>query len=105
MHFLVGLISANERAKPAKRRRSSQKGSPRMARLFRFDVDEVELTDAAFAFVTDPLPSRNERPLIHELSDIYPDMVDVLECMVLDGTEERQDVADYIQAVVGQFAG
>ena len=74
-----------------------------MARLFRFDVDEVELTDAAFAFVTDPHPSRNERPLIHELNDVYPDMVDVLECMVLDGTEERQDVADYIHAVVGQF--
>ena len=70
-----------------------------MSRFFRLQVDQHELTDAAFAFVTDPHPSRNERPLIRELHEIYPDMVDVLECMVLDGTEARQDVADYVHAV------
>jgi hypothetical protein len=70
-----------------------------LTRFLRLQVDQEELTDAAFAFVTDPHPSRNERPLIQELHEIYPEMVDVLECMVLDGTEARQDVADYVHAV------
>jgi hypothetical protein len=70
-----------------------------MTRLFRLQVDPEALTDAAFEFVTDPLPSRNELPLIRELNEVYPEMVDILECMVLDGTEERRDVADYVHAV------
>jgi hypothetical protein len=70
-----------------------------MSRFFRLQVDPEELTDAAFEFVTDPHPSRNERPLIQELHEVYPEMVDVLECMVLDGTEERRDIAAYVQAV------
>ncbi|MEA2598611.1 MAG: hypothetical protein QOF01_5080 [Thermomicrobiales bacterium] len=70
-----------------------------MARFFRFQVDPEELTDAAFEFVTDPRPSRNELPLIQELNEVYPEMVDILECMVLDGTEERRDVAAYVHAV------
>ncbi|HKG26047.1 MAG TPA: hypothetical protein VKB09_10395 [Thermomicrobiales bacterium] len=70
-----------------------------MSRLFRLQVDPEALTDAAFEFVTDPTPLRNERPLIQELNDIYPEMVDILECMVLDGTEQRRDVADYVYAV------
>ena len=70
-----------------------------MSRFFRLQVDEAELTDELFAFVTDPHPSRNERPVIVELNDVAPEVVDVLECMVLDGTEERQDVADYVHAV------
>ncbi len=75
-----------------------------MTRFFRLQVDENELTDEAFAFVTDPHPSRNERALIHELHDVYPEMVDVLECMILDGTEDRQDVAAYVHAVFSPFA-
>jgi hypothetical protein len=70
-----------------------------MSRYFRIEVDQQALTDAAFEFVTDPHPSRNERPVVQALHDFNPEMVDVLECMVLDGTEERQDVADYIHAV------
>ena len=70
-----------------------------MTGLFRIQVDTEALTDAAFAFVTDPNPSRNERPVIQELNDLYPEMVDILECMVLDGTEERGDVAAYVEAV------
>lgn len=70
-----------------------------MSQFFRIQVDTEALTDAAFAFVTDPHPSRNERPVIHELNDFNPEIVDVLECMVLDGTDERQDVAAYIRAV------
>lgn len=71
-----------------------------MARLIRVAVDEEALIDEAYAFVIDPHPSRNTRPIVQELSDFNPEMLDVLECMVLDGTEERQDVAEYILAVL-----
>ena len=53
------------------------------------------------AFVTDPSPSRNERPVIQELNDLHPESVDVLESMLLDGTEAREDVAAYVRAVFG----
>lgn len=69
--------------------------------FFRFDVDLDELTDAMWAFVTDPHPSRNERPVVKELDDIHPDSVEVLEAMLLDGTEERDDVAAYVTTVFG----
>ena len=69
-----------------------------MSRFFRLQVDPDELTDAMYEFVTDPHPSRNERPIVQELNDLAPEVVDVLESMVLDGTEERQDVADYVHA-------
>jgi len=82
-------------------RRRIRKGITDMAlsRFFRIEVNEEALTDALYEFVTDPRPTRGERPVIHELHEINPDMMDVLECMVLDGTEERQDVADYVHAV------
>jgi hypothetical protein len=72
-----------------------------MSTFFKLQVDLDDLTDAMYGFVTDPLPSRNDRPVVQELGDINHDLVDVLECMVLDGTEERQDVADFVQAVFG----
>ena len=73
-----------------------------MSRLFRIQVDESALTDELFAFVTDPSPARSERPVIDELHDVAPEMVDVLECMILDGVDRRQYVADYVHAVVAQ---
>jgi hypothetical protein len=69
-------------------------------RFFRFVVEQEALTDELFAFVTDPHPSRNERPVIEELNDVAPEMVDVLECMILDGVEQRQHVAEYVEYVV-----
>ncbi len=72
-----------------------------MSRFFRLQVDLDDLTDAMHQFVTDPQPSRNDLPVVRELDDINHDLVDVLECMVLDGTEERQDVADFVHAVFG----
>lgn len=75
-----------------------------MTRLFRWTVDLDALTDEAYAFVTDPRPSRNERAVIQELHDINPESVDVLESMLIDGTEERRDVAEYIDAVFGAYA-
>jgi hypothetical protein len=70
-----------------------------MSQYFKLQVDTEALTDAAFAFVTDPHPSRNERAVIHELHEFNPEIVDVLECMVIDGTEERADVDEYIHAI------
>ena len=70
-----------------------------MQKLFQIKVNTEALTDEAYAFVTDPTPKRNDRPFIQELHDIYPEMVDVLECMVIDGTEDRQDVANYVDTV------
>jgi hypothetical protein len=75
-----------------------------MPRFFHWNVDLEALTDEAYAFVTDPRPSRNERAVITELHDVNPEIVDVLESMLLDGTEERQDVADYLTAVFGGMA-
>ena len=75
-----------------------------MTRLFRWTVDLDALTDEAYAFVTDPHPSRTERPVIQELHEINPESVDVLESMLIDGTEEREDVAEYIGAIFGPFA-
>ena len=70
-----------------------------MSRFFRLQVNPEELIDEMYAFVTDPHPSRNERPVIQELHDVHPESVDVLESMLLDGTEQRQDVASYVHAV------
>lgn len=75
--------------------------------FFRLLVDEHGLTNALLDFVTDPRGSRNERPVIQDLHDLAPGMVSVLEAMVLDGVEERRDVADYVHAAlfgIGQAA-
>jgi hypothetical protein len=79
--------------------------SMRVNPFVRFDVDLEMLTDAMWAFVTDPRPSRNERPVVKALDDIHPESVDVLESMLLDGTEEREDVAAYVAAVFGHRVG
>jgi hypothetical protein len=71
-----------------------------MSQFFRLHVDEGALTDALFEFVIDPRASRNELPVISVLHEVAPDMVPVLECMVIDGVDERVHVADYVHAVV-----
>jgi len=75
-----------------------------MSQFFRLHVDEVALTDALFEFVTDPYPSRNEKPVISVLHEVAADMVPILECMVLDGVDQRHYVADYVHAVVSGYA-
>jgi hypothetical protein len=72
--------------------------------FIRLDIDLDKLTDAMWAFVTDPHPSRNERPVVKALNDVHPDSVDVLESMLLDGTEDRADVAAYVDVVFGAYA-
>ena len=71
-----------------------------MSRFFRIQADEAALTDALFAFVTDPRSSRNDRPVVRELHDVAPEMIEVSESMILDGVDERRHVADYVHAVV-----
>ena len=66
--------------------------------FFRLLVDEDGLTDALLEFVTDPRATRNDLPVIQDLHDLAPGMVPVLEAMVLDGVEERADVAAYVHA-------
>lgn len=70
-----------------------------MDRFVRIEVDIDTLTDEAHAFVIDPSPRRNDRAIVQELNDFNPDVVDILECMVLDGTEDRNDVLAFISAV------
>ena len=72
-----------------------------MPRFFNLGVDLTSLTDECFAFVVDPTPARNEREVIQELHDFAPDMVPVLESMVLDGVEDRTDVAEYVGWMMG----
>ena len=74
-----------------------------MPRFFRVEVDEVGLTDELFAYVIDPRASRADRSIMRELHDTAPEMVEVLESMVLDGVDQRQYVADYVHAVVSQM--
>jgi hypothetical protein len=74
-----------------------------MSRFFRIQVDEAALTDELFAFVTDPHPSRSDRPVVNELHDVMPDMVDVLESMIIDGVDQRHYVADYVRTVVHEL--
>lgn len=76
-----------------------------MSRFLRIvRVDEDAFTDACYEFVTDPHPSRTRRQVVQELDDLMPEVVDVLESMVMDGTEERQDVAEYVQAIFAEPA-
>lgn len=72
-----------------------------MQPFFRFEVDVEALTDAMWAFVTDPRPSRNALPVVETLGDIHPESIEVMEAMLLDGTEERADVAAYVEVVFG----
>jgi hypothetical protein len=74
-----------------------------MSRFFRIQVDEAALTDEFFAFVTDPHSSRNDRPVVDELHHVAPEMVDVLECMIIDGVDERHYVADYVRSVMHEL--
>lgn len=74
-----------------------------MSRFIRLEVNEAALTEELFAFVTDPRDSRGERDVIQELHEIAPEMVDVLECMVIDGVDRRFYVADYVHAVLREM--
>ncbi len=70
------------------------------------NLDDLDsLTDVCFGFVTDPSPRRGQRLAIVELQDVAPGVVDVLEAMVLDGVEDRPEIAQYVQYVFGSSSG
>jgi hypothetical protein len=72
-----------------------------MPNIFQMLANEEKLTDELFAFVTDPsADNRNERAIISVLHEVAPQIISVVECMVLDGVNERFYVADYVQAVL-----
>ena len=76
-----------------------------MARFFRIMVDEIGLSEALFAFVADPnASSRNNQPVVEELQTFAPEMISVLEHMILDGVEERLYVEEYVHAVFGSIS-
>jgi hypothetical protein len=74
------------------------------ARLDNIDKAEA-LANALFEFVTDPYaPSRNERPVVQELHTFAPEMIAVLENMILDGVNERHYIDEYIHAIFGSMS-
>ena len=98
-------MGARPTRRPLLSRAVLEKVSVHVNPFIRFDVDLEALTNAMWAFVTDPRPSRNERPVVKALDDIHPESVEVLESMLLDGTEERDDVAAYVATVFGDRVG
>ena len=98
-------MAARPQRRPLLARAILKEVSMQVNPFIRFDVDLESLTDAMWEFVTDPRPSRNERPVVKALDDIHPESVEVLESMLLDGTEERGDVAAYVAAVFGERGG
>lgn len=71
-----------------------------MPRLFRLRIDESSFVDEAFAFVTTPDASRYDRPVVDELSRLAPDVLPVLETMVIEGVDQWHDVADYLRGTL-----
>ncbi len=64
-------------------------------------ADEEAFTTALFQFVTEPTPARNHMPVIEELHEFAPEMVPVLEHMVIDGVQDRECIAEYVRAAFG----
>lgn len=76
-----------------------------MTRFFRIMVDEIGLCEALFAFVANSnASSRNNQPVVEELQTFAPEMISVLEHMILDGVEERLYVEEYVHAVFGSIS-
>lgn len=70
-----------------------------MPPLIRMQLDEQALTDALYAFITDPRPYRSRHPLIDDLDEVLPEMVEVAEMMAIDGVDQRGFVAQYVEYV------
>jgi hypothetical protein len=72
-----------------------------MMNIFRLLADQEKFTDELFAFITDHnADNRNERAIVSVLHEVAPQVVDVAECMILDGVDERHYVADYVRAIL-----
>ncbi|HEV8637616.1 MAG TPA: RNA polymerase sigma factor [Chloroflexota bacterium] len=78
-----------------------RRAAPRRPRFFRLEVDAEALADELHAFVTDPRASRYARPVVAEVEDVSPEMLYVLETMIVEGVVDRRHVAAYVHAAVG----
>jgi RNA polymerase sigma factor (sigma-70 family) len=72
--------------------------------FFRLYVDLEPLADALHAFVRDPGASRRDRPVVAELEDVAPEVLAVLETMIVEGVTDRRHVAAYARALFGPTA-
>ncbi len=74
-------------------------GSP-LSRLFHLSVDEAALTAELLAYLTDPVPSsRNARPLVQGLRRFVPDMLAMLDEMILEGVTHQAQVAHLVHVL------
>lgn len=72
-----------------------------MPNIFQLLANQEKLTDELFAFITDPNANeRNERAIVSVLHEVAPQIVSVAECMIIDGVDKRQYVAEYVHAVL-----
>jgi len=74
-----------------------------MAPFFRVEVQADELIDSILGFVTEQdTARRNALPIARELQESATALIpfEMLETMVLDGVQARQDVADYVHYVL-----
>ena len=72
-----------------------------MTNIFHLLADEEKFTDELFAFITDHnADNRNERAIVSVLHEVAPQIVDVAECMIIDGVDERHYVAEYVRAIL-----
>ena len=73
-----------------------------MPPFVRLSFDPEALIDGLYEFVTEPRPAvRNALPIADEARDSahFPVSFEVMETMVLDGVEDRADVADLVHYV------
>lgn len=55
------------------------------------------MTDTLFVYVRDPQTTHQVRHVLHALHGVAPDLVPLLEHMILDGVTEREHVAAYVR--------
>ncbi len=80
----------------------AQGGPIRMSRFFRVMINTTALTEALYIFIhTSSANERNTQPVVEELSTFAPEVLGVMESMLLDGVQEKADIEAYIQAVFG----
>jgi MFS family permease len=88
--MLMGLVLLRERAVE-----TSSEQHPRPLQL---QAVEAALTEQLFAFV-------NTRRALRDAPDLVPEMDAVLESMALDGVNQEEDVAAYVQAILQPIGG
>ncbi len=82
----------------------TQGGPVPMSRFFRVLINETALIEALYVFVTtSKAGERNAQPVVEELHTFAPEVLDVMENMLIDGVQEKVHIEEYIQAVFGHM--